>query len=90
MKVKCPDCDFVAVHPTNYAKALLGRHRAKEHGYVSPTAKYRKAEKPRTSEVSQPKVIDSSVEPTRTPNFCPDCGCNLRAVTAALNLRRKM
>jgi len=93
MKIKCPDCDFVASHKTNYVKALLGRHRAKHHGYVSPGAKYyKKNQQPRNPEVQtenpQPKIRKQKLQ--LAVNFCPGCGCNLRAVAVALNLGGKL
>lgn len=89
MKIKCPDCSFVAEHPTKYANAILGRHRAKMHGYISPSAKYRQ---PRNSEVTTEEAPKPAKKPKQlTPvNFCPGCGCNLRAVAVAMNLGGKL
>ena len=93
MKFKCDHkgCDFVAEHPTIYAKALLGRHKAKEHGYISPTAKYNKPKQPRDSESSEsaPAVRPYNRKPAnQTVKFCPECGCDLHVVAVALRLRR--
>lgn len=83
-------CDYVANHARQaYANAMLGRHKRFTHGIAgkSPAAlsSARKAAT-RNSELLQPAEPQLEV---RVPNFCPECGCNIRAVTAALNLRRK-
>jgi len=90
MKIKCPDCSFVAEHPTDYAKALLGRHRAKMHGYVSPSAKYRQPRKPEVQPEGEPPAKPKKFKQLTPVNFCPGCGCNLRAVAVAMNLGGKL
>lgn len=91
--IKCdqPGCDFVARHDTSYVKCIIARHRSIKHGIRGKLFKYSKAgkaEAARNSEASTPQR--SVAESVKTPNFCPNCGCNLRAVTAALNLRRAL
>lgn len=98
MKAKCPvaGCDFVAEHPTqNYANVLLGKHKAKVHGIRSAhQIRYGGSKhEPKVVRKSEVPLFDQphtpAVEPQVLPNFCPNCGCSMRAVTAALNLRTK-
>lgn len=85
-------CDYVANHARQaYANAMLGRHKRFTHGIAgkSPTAlsSARKAST-RNSESLQP-VATEEQQQLRIPNFCPECGCNMQAIVAALNLRRR-
>lgn len=86
-----PGCKYVAQHhKKNYVNAVLGKHRVKEHGWVSPAAKYYKKRTPsREPEVEAAPQPRQQPIPEVAPNFCPNCGCNLRVITAALNLRRR-
>lgn len=85
----CPEkgCDYVGEHRTQaYANVMLGRHKAKVHGIRSlHQIKYGTPKTPRKSEVLTREVPETQ----QIPNFCPNCGCGLRAVTVAMNLRRK-
>ena len=102
---KCPHkgCDFSVTAPKLITvRAIIGKHRKKVHGYQSPGQKYYKAHMKKlhlrrahmvaagnspVEEVETSRQV--STEPTVTASFCPNCGCNLRAITAALNLRRR-
>lgn len=85
MIAKCTEkgCDYVATHKSQaYANAMLGRHKRFAHGITGK--KYVKKADQVPAPVNSPKE-----EAKLVPNFCPNCGCHLRAVTAALNLMRR-
>jgi len=82
--IKCdqPGCDYVATHKrSSYAKCLIGIHKRKRHGIKGKTYVPKAKRIPVTGN-------STLAAPLATPNFCPNCGCHLRAVTAAMNLRR--
>ena len=102
---KCPHagCDFkVSAQRLITVRAMIGKHRKKVHGYQSPGQKYYKAHMKKLKaeregglgispvETQQAEPPQKQREPEQAPNFCPNCGCHLRAITAALNLRRRM
>ncbi len=90
--IKCdhPGCEFVAKHETHYVNCIIARHKSMKHGVRGKLFKYTKAGKAeaeaRKSEV-QPAAPTQEVA-MNIPNYCPNCGCSMRAVTAAMNLRR--
>lgn len=75
-------CKYEASHErAGYAAAMLGRHKKFKHG-IAGKSKIPKAPK----QIGAPNT--QLLQPPKTPNFCPNCGCHLRAITAALNLGR--
>ena len=94
--IKCTEkgCGEIIQHASKgYAAALMGKHRAKHHGYVSPASKYYKGYTKRLKEkeasVKSPVPEPPVVEAINLPNFCPNCGCSMSAIMAAMNLRRR-
>lgn len=89
-------CTYSATHiKASYAKAMVGRHKHAVHGI--PGAHYkRKDGLPRQPRKPVP-VGNSPAEnqtqpdsqPLTIPNFCPNCGCGIRAIMVAMNLRNK-
>lgn len=96
---RCPHkgCNFSVTQPKLITvRAMIGKHRKKVHGYQSPGQKYYKnyqarlkRERAGNSPVAEPTETRLPIELVKSPSFCPECGCNLRAITAALNLRRR-
>jgi len=97
----CPHkgCKFTASYPKLITvRAVIGKHRKKEHGYVSPGQTYYKTYMAKKKGVrSRPR--NSEDEPVETPKLkrmaqelhvtlCPVCGCDIEAVKVAINLRR--
>lgn len=87
MQVKCDikGCDYVANHvKPNYAKAMVGRHKNYVHGIKG------KGYVPKVKSAAG-LVVNSPTEPEPAviPNYCPNCGCGIRAIMVAMNLRRK-
>ena len=81
LKCNIDGCTYEASHKrAGYAAAMLGRHRKLKHGIAGNS-------KPQPKPKPQAETAPMTPEKV-TPNFCPNCGCNLRVVTAALNLRR--
>lgn len=83
--LKCPiaGCTHTVTHKrAGYAAALLGMHKRKVHGirggYIKKADREGIPSKPQAESVS-----------AVFPNHCPMCGCELRAIVVALNLRRK-
>lgn len=94
MKLICDEkgCDFSCSGP--YAKQEMGRHRRFTHGISgkSQSAVYDKARKAAMGNSPSPSV-EAPPKPKKQKlqamaNYCPECGCNLRAVNAAINLGR--
>jgi len=82
-------CGFIAEHAKQgYANAILGKHKSKVHGIVSPAAKYYKGASRKSETVSQTNPQPQEVT-QQSPNFCPNCGCGLRAVMVAMNLKAR-
>jgi len=80
-------CKYEATHERpGYAAAMLGRHKKFKHGIAG---KYSPSRNKAPQEVAAPTNPVAPPPPPQTPNYCPQCGCHLRAVTAALNLGRK-
>ena len=93
-KIKCDvkGCDFVAEHKSpTYVRCIIGRHKSIIHhirGKLYAYAKGLEAKK-QLSEGRNSEVQETAPEPVNIPNFCPNCGCSMAAVTAAMNLRRR-
>lgn len=87
--VKCNLCGRVFTHRNaSVCRANLGNHM-RSHGIES---KKSLAAKKREAKLVGNSPQESS--PVRTeervfPSFCPSCGCNLRPVMVALNLKAK-
>ena len=92
--IKCDvkGCSYVAVHhKPGYVNALIGVHKSKVHGIPgqSPAAK---SHRKKVALVKSPVKPEPAVVEEREivpVNFCPCCGTNLRAITVALNLRKR-
>ncbi len=99
-RIKCdqPGCTFVAEHDSsNYVRCIIGRHKSIIHKIRGKMYAYQKNLEARNKLKQVVKQVVNSQPESATPaepeamnipNFCPNCGCNLRAVTAALNMRR--
>lgn len=90
--IKCdqPGCDFVAKHDTDYVHCIIGRHKSVKHGIRGKMFKYTKSGKAEAATgISQSPQPVPEVEAINIPNFCPNCGCSISAIMAAMNLRRK-
>jgi len=90
--IKCDveGCKYTATHiRPGYAKCMIGRHKSMAHGIRGKLWKYSVAGQ---RELSGNSPVEASPIPPKvmtinTPNYCPNCGCNLRAVTVAMNLK---
>jgi hypothetical protein len=89
--IKCdqPGCDFVAKHDTDYVHCIIGRHKSMRHGIRGKMFKYTKSGKAELAVSGKDLVPEPQPEPVNIPNFCPNCGCSITAIMAAMNLRRK-
>lgn len=88
MKAKCDvaGCDYTFSHDDpNQVKRVMGVHKALKHGIAG---KFANKNKPARKSERQPEPT-AEAPPQVSPNFCPNCGCNLAAIKAALNLRRR-
>ena len=86
--IKCdvPRCTYTATHAREaYAKAMVGRHKRFAHGIAGKKYVKKSERVGNCQDAPAPQPTPERV----SPNFCPNCGCNLAAVTAALNLRRR-
>jgi hypothetical protein len=90
--IKCdqPGCEFVAKHHrATYCNCIIARHKSIIHGIKGKSYKYsKKGVAERESGKSQPEAMPVA-EPLNIPNFCPNCGCSISAIMAAMNLRRR-
>ncbi len=92
--IKCdqPGCDFVAKHKTDYVDCIIGRHKSMIHGIRGKMFKYSKQGRKEAQSEARKSGVQPAQEPepqVNIPNFCPNCGCSMAAVTAAMNLRRR-
>ena len=93
--IKCdvPGWDFVARHEGPYVKCIIGRHKSMRHGIRGKMFKYSKQGKFEAGVVANHGIVATEPapepEPVNIPNFCPNCGCSIQAIMAAMNLRRR-
>lgn len=87
MKASCDvsGCDYTFTHADpNQVKRVMGVHKAKKHGIAGKAA---------SSQYEAKKKLEGETRKSESaevfPNFCPNCACNLAAIKAAMNLRRR-
>ena len=92
MNIKCdqPGCDFVAHHHTPYVKCIIARHKSIKHGIKGTSAAARSAQKKKAQrEVLGIPGTEAPAPEQVVPNFCPNCGCSIKTIMVAMNLRRR-
>lgn len=98
MRRPCNHCGYVAVNPDdNTTKRMLGNHMRYRHPeHHKPLQKCVRKNPLPVASVADPATGQPATPAKRTwsrvkkstldVNFCPGCGCNLRAVKVAMGL----
>lgn len=84
MKAKCPQCSYETEAPTQE----IADRRVYQHFY-NVHKKNRKNKKQDVAPKQKHKYTKKKIASTIQIKHCPQCGCNIEAVSIALNLMAK-
>ena len=87
-----PGCDFTYTHLNpKVANRVLGNHKRRQHGIIgkSTSAQWKAKNDGKTVAARNSEPLSEAPAPLVVPNYCPNCGCSIRTVMAAMNLRAK-